>query len=232
MSNTHQILLKGEDGFSTALAAILIDDFGTEALTWASQTIIMELESMYQTELSVSSVDRLMTAVHLLTSNSFYTSLPDFNDLCNVLSWEPLTPGVFVPSDAASCAWGITEAMLISPPEDENQAFNEQTIGYISEVLKDEGILNPPDVLRIAKLGKSLESKIRYDFSDDPVMFEAIFQVEASKTEEINNFIKKRLRALALQLGSLKLRNGNVEDVVSKMLNALPEANQKSSPLL
>src|SRR4051812_21258144 len=102
MSNAiHQKLLQGDEAFATSLVALLLDDFGTEALAWAPKTIIMELETIYSVSISQSSVDRLMSAVHLLTSNSFYSLLPDFNDLCNVLSWEPVTPDVFVPADSA-----------------------------------------------------------------------------------------------------------------------------------
>lgn len=219
---THQLLLKSEEAFSTALVTMVLDDFGVEALTWAPQTIVMELETNYQTQISSANLDRLMAGIHLVTSNSFYVSLPDFNDLCNVLSWEPITPGVFIPADAASCAWGITEAMLLSPPDDLDNAFTDEIRAYVGAAVKEEGILSPPDVLRIADLDKEVERRVRYDFTDDPVMFEAIFTNEADKTKEINEFIKKRLRALVTQLSSLHLKNGSVEQIAEKMLKALP----------
>ena len=192
----------------------------------------MELEENNSTEVSHESFDRLMAGVALLTSNSFYNSLPDFNDLCNVLSWEPVTPGVFIPSDAASCAWGITEGILLSPPEDEDNAFTEEIRAYVGALIKQEGILVPPDVLRIANFDKSLLSKVRFDYSDDPEMFSGIYQVEEEKTQEINEFIKKRLRAMVMQIGALKLRNGNVEDIARKMLSALPQESAKGQPLV
>ncbi len=216
-------LLHTEDAFATTMVALLIDDFGTEALTWTPKTIIMELETIHGVVPKQGNIDRLMAAVYLLTSNSFYISLPDFNDICNILSGDLATPGMFQPADAAACAWGITEAMLLAPPDDEDEAFTEEIAAYVGEALSREGIINPPDVLRIAHYDKELQSKIHAEYSDDPIMFSAIYKSEQSKTDEINDYIKKRLQALVLQLDELPLKNGSTKQVVQLMLNSLPE---------
>ena len=215
--------LKKDDAYATTMVTILIDEFSTEALTWTPKTIIMELESMFGVIPKQGNIDRLMAGVHLMTTNSFYTSLPDFNDLCNVLSGDHPSPDVWQPTDAASCAWAITEAMLIAPPEDTDSAFTDDIRAYMGILLQKEGILNPPDVLRIAHYDKKADGKVRYDYEDDPEMFSAIYKTEQSKTEEINGFIKRKLKDLATQLLHIPLKSGSTEKIVELMLNSLPE---------
>lgn len=227
----HQQLLRGDDAFATTLVAIAVDHFGTEITTWTPATIVAEVETDFNVLMSHAAVDRLMAGVQLLTSNTFYTQVPDFNDLCNVLAWEPVTPGVLVPTDAASAAWGITEAMMLAPPDDMENAFSDQVKAFIGALVKEEGILNPPDVLRLAKVDKDLVSRVNYDYSDDPEMFGAINKVEEGKTNDINNFIKNRLRGLVMQLSSLRLKNGNVENIAEKMLANLEMEEQTASSM-
>lgn len=223
MDTTYQKLFRSEDSFATTLVVTLLDEFGPEVVQWLPETIIAEIGVDFHVMPIQGCIDRIMAGIHIITNSSFYTSLPDFNDLCNVLSGEISTPGTFVPADAASCAWGITEAMLIAPPDDLDNAFSEEIKAYVGQVVKSEGILTPPDVLRISHFDPSLPQKVRYDFSDDEVMFQAIFQTEQGKTEDINNFIKNRLRALIDQLSKLHLKQGNVGQLAEKMLRTLPE---------
>jgi hypothetical protein len=227
----HRALINGDSAFATTLAAILVDEFGTEAMSWTPKTIIMEMESVHGGKMSHSSIDRLMAAITVLTSNSFYASLPDFNDLCNVFSWEPITPGVFNPADAAECAWGITEVMLLSPADDDDP-FTEEIKAFVSATMKSEGIINPPDILKLSNFDKEMVSKVTMGFSDDPEMFDAIYAVEADKTKDINDFVKKRLRALVMQLSSLNLKNGSVEEIAKKLLSLLPAQEQRASNAL
>lgn len=226
----YQKLLKSNEAIATTLVTMLIDEFGTECLNWAPKTIIMEVEEHHHVTPIQGNIDRMMAGIHLLTSNSFFTSLPDFNDLCNILAGEPTQPGVFIPADAASCAWGITEAMLLSPPEDEEQVFTEDIRAFVGEVLSSEGIMTPPDVLRIAHFDKDLVRKVQGEYTDDPDMFTGIYKVEESKTSDINTFIQTRLRSLVQQLASMPLRNGNVSLIVDKMLRVLP-APEDDTPL-
>lgn len=219
---TYQELLLSDQAFTTTLVTMLVDIYGTECFSWAPETILLELESDLHVQPAPGNVDRMMAGKHLLTSNSFYTSLPDFNDLCSILSGEPLTAGVFVPADAASIAWGITEALFLSPPHDMNSAFTDDIRAFIGEVVKDEGIITPPDVLRIAKIDKDLMKQINYDFSEDVDIFSGIFQNEKEKTDNINHFVKMRLRSLIFQLSELPLKHGSAVELAEKMLQQLP----------
>lgn len=214
---------QNQDAMGLPLLTMFIDHFGTEALDWSPATILMEIKDDFGVECSRDNFDKLMAAIQVLTSNRFYVSLPDFCKIALSLSDEP--DGVL--PDAGDCAWGITEALLINPP-DANNTFTEEIKGYIGKVLDDEGILNPPDVLRIGLRDKGeMLSKISYDFSDDPEMFQAISQTELDRANNINQMVRLRTRKMLSQLAALPLSEkaaANASKIVNKLLKNLEQA--------
>lgn len=217
--------------FATSLIILFIDSYGTEALTWDPATIEMEIKQDSGVDLSLDNFDRLLTAISLLNSNRFYQSPVDFSRACVVLSGHHVPTDQMILPDAGDLAWGLTEGMLICPPEDDDsKPFTAEILGLVGEVLKDEGILNPPDILRIGLRDKNLMANVSYDFSDDPEMFSAINKEEQSKTDDINKLVRGRLRSLILQMQKLPLRNGNVEAVAKKLLAGLPKSEEMPLP--
>ena len=215
-----------QNSFATTLLTLFLDAYGTEALQWDPLTIQTEIEQDFDVKLSRSVFDRLMAGIAVLSTDSFFQSLPDFINLCNVLSGSLFDPSVFDPADAAECAWGMTEALMISPPDDDDQEpFAQEIVDYISEALKNEGILTPPDILRVGLRGDyaGMADKVKYDFSDDPEMFQAIFETEKAKTDDINAVIKERLSLMVGQLEGIPLDNGDSSEVVRKLAASLPK---------
>jgi len=219
---TLQDAWTGKGTFATTLLLMFVDAYGTEGFTWAEQTIRMEIEDDFEVKLPQANFDRLMAAVAILTTEDFYKSLPDFIQLCNILSGSPYDPRQWDPADATEVAWGITEAVLIEPP-DEDEPFTEEIRAYIGKVLDDEGIMEPPDILRLAsrETAADISNRIQADFTDDPTMFTAIYEFEAAKTDDINGSLLRALTSLASQLEALPLKDGNTEEVVQRMLRTL-----------
>lgn len=214
-----------ETAFATTLVTLLIDIYGTEALYWTPEMLRTETEQDFGFSWDDTLFDRLMAGIVLLVTDRFYKSLPDFVELCNILAGEAMQPGVFAPADVSECAWGITEALLLAPPEeDDPEPFTEDIRGYVGEMLKLEGILSPPDILRIGMHDPSMRDRVRYSFSDDPEMFTAIYQVEQGKTDEINGLMKARVATLLDQLEVLPLTNGDAARIAEQMKNKLSAA--------
>lgn len=217
-----------EQSFATTLLVMFIEAYGTkeqelnEVLNWDPITIQMEVEQDFGVDLPIGNYERLMTAISLLTTNTFFSSPPDFTRACVVLSGHTPYRDLMILPDAADIAWGVTEGLLINPPDekDENPFISEIT-AFIGQVLDSEGIINPPDILRIATRDRSLLERVNYDFSDDPEMFSAINKMEADKSDSINFVIKGRLRALLSQLSKLPLHHGNTEKVVGQLLQRM-----------
>jgi hypothetical protein len=202
--------------FSTTMLSIMLDTYGSEFIQWAPATILLETEQDFNFKWNTGQFDRLMAGVAVLTTDSFYNSLPDFIELCNILSGSPATPDSFDPADASECAWGITEAMLLAPPSSD-APFSEEICAYIGKVVDMEGIIVPPDVLKIGLSDEDKKVKVHNDYSDDPDMFTAIWEVESGKTDDINAFVFARLQALLQQLTALRLVNGSTEELVAKI---------------
>jgi hypothetical protein len=214
-SNSTKQLLSNPDTFATTLVAILIDQYGTEALTWSPETIRLELHDDFQVQVPQVCIDKIMAAICILTTNDFYKSLPRFIQLCNVLADDTFNPLVFDPADSFEMAWAITEAMLLSPPE-EDEPFTEEIRFYIGHMLTEEGVVNPPDVLRIAIQDVTIEDPLAGD-TEDPAMYAAFYESQRSKSAEISAMLKRQIDELFAELQALDLRNGNTGDLLSRM---------------
>jgi hypothetical protein len=218
------------NSFATTLVTAVVDLYGTEAFSWAPEVLLMELEDDLGAPLDPLLFDRLMAGIFLIMNDRFYKSLPDFIELCLVMSGASFDPSVFQPADSDDCAWGITEALLLAPP-DEEEPFTNEIRSYIGYVTQMEGIITPPDILRIAMRDEDTLGKVQAGFSDDPELSQAIWSVEASKTEDINSLVKERLQLLVQQLANLRLKHGNTTDVAKKLLNNLKSRPAGGSPL-
>lgn len=218
--NLMQEAWLSRETFASVLLTLFLDRFGTEALEWDPATITLEVEEEFNVDLPQLSLDKLIVAIQILTTDRFFKSLPDFVDFCNVLCGTPYRPDMWDPADAEEVAWGITEALLISPPDDDdNEPFTNEVRAYIGSVLDSEGIINPPDILRVALRAARVSPTIE-DFSDDPAMFSAVYDLEAGKTEDINNSVRLKTDLLVAQLAALNLQNGNTQQVVELLRNA------------
>jgi hypothetical protein len=212
---------KSPHTFGIVLLTAFLDRFGVEALQWDPATIVMEIEEEFSVDLPQHAIDKLMVAINILTSDSFYNNLPDFITFCNILSGDTYRPDMFDPADSSEIAWGITEALLIAPPEDdEDGPFNDEIRGYIGSVLDSEGIINAPDVLQIA-IRRANVSDAANQFSDDPLMFNAIYDTEAGKSAEIDNTLRQKAVMLIEQLQALQLVNGSTAAVVQTLSKSL-----------
>ena len=217
MATIAQEAWKSRETFASVLLTLFLDKFGIEALDWDPATITLEIEEEFDVELPQLALDKLLVAIQILTTDKFFKSLPDFVTFCNVLGGDTYRPDMWDPADAEEVAWGITEALLISPPEDDDpEPFTDEVRGYIGAALDSEGIINAPDILRIALRAARVSPSIT-DFSDDPTMFNAVYDLEAGKTEDINQSIRLKTDLLIKQMAALDLKNGNTEYVV-KML--------------
>lgn len=220
-NQTIRRLLADSDTFATTLLVIAVDVYGLDAVAgsgqWAPETLISELQEDFDIEIPRVNQDKLMAAINLVTSDDFYQRPAKFVQLCNVLAGSELDDSIDL-ADAMECAWGLTEAVLISPPEDLENPFNPEIYYYLGRVLDAEGIKEPPDLLRLAI--RDTESG-GADYSDmdveDPEMFAAEYSVQANKSKEISDMLEEQLLELFQQLQQLPLRTGNTKELLSRV---------------
>lgn len=235
-------LASSPDTYGTTMLAIAIKALGpdfmpseaTEEL-WDPQTILMELSGFLRTPVNPTAFNRMMAAIAVVTTDYVFKSLPDFIQIVSGLTGGT-PPGVVSLPDAFDVTWGITESVLLWPPDaKDTEPFVDEIVDYIGAVLKREGIINPPDVLRLGLRDDTskLLDKIHAEFTDDPAMFNAIFDMEKNKTHEIEDDLRFNLQQLASQLAIVD--NAAFGESVSSLLHALDAqevSNDQLRPIL
>ena len=230
-NSTLQLIIGNPDTYATTLLAIFVDLFGFDpkdekalqkALNWHPTTKRMEMEEEIGATMAVINGQKLNVACDLITSDSFFSREDVFVQYCNILSGTPLAVGMFDPADVDECAWGITEALLLAQPDDD-EPFAEEILWYIGKVLDDEGIKSPPDVLRIAK------REHKPDFSDmsisDPNMFRAEFKVQSDEAAEVEKILRLKLLELLYELEQTPFKNGDAMDLRKRIGQGLRQSS-------
>lgn len=215
-------LLLSEDSFATVLFLIVMDQYGQEALEWAPETIRMELEQDFHLSLPRISLDKIMAAIGIVTTNYFYKDLPKFIQICNILSGDDFDPTEFDPADSSEIMQGVTEAILLWPPEDTpEESFSEEIQEYVRQVLQTEGVITPLSVLDwVTKGAQNIDSS----WADDPEMYSAIYDSQQGKKSELEEEYYDNMQELKMQLKILPLKTGSKEGLVEsieKILNVL-----------
>ena len=175
----------------------------------------MQITADFNVQLPKENFDKLMAGTQILTTDYFYSKLPEFIQLCNIFSGDDFDPTVFDPADSFEMAWAMTEVMMLDPPETRNP-FSEEICAYIGEVLKEEGFITAPDVLKIG-LKEDLSAQVASDFADDPEMFQAITETQTGKADEIEQALAENLKMLWIQLNAIPLKHGDTADLLKRL---------------
>lgn len=207
--------LLSEDTYTTVLTVMVADLYGTECFQWSPETIRRELEQDFQLKLPKVTLDKIMTGIALVTTNYFYKDVTKFIEICNIISGDDFQPDEFDPADAKEIMLGITEALLLWPPDEdaEDTEFSAEIREYIRQVLKEEGILKPFDVLKLA-FEDDEAVIVDSEYSDDPEMYSAIYEMQQSKENELKAVLLENIAALATQLRLLPIANGSAESLI------------------
>ena len=210
-------LLLAEEAFASPLFLIVMDKYGEEALQWAPETIRRELEDDFQLELPKESLDKIMAAISVVTTNFFYKDVTKFIEICNIFAGDDFQPDEFDPADADEILLGITEALFLWPPDDNAESeFSEEIREYISQVLNEEGVVKPFDVLKLALDGDQ-SAKVDAEYADDPEMYSAIYESQNARTDEMQAIYLENIGALIQQLSLLRLKQGTTEAAVQQL---------------
>jgi hypothetical protein len=168
-----------------------------------------------------------MAAITIVTTNFFYKDVRRFIELCNILSGDDFQPDEFDPADAGEILWGVTEAMILWPPDDDpdDTEFSPEIQTYIGQVLDLEGIEDPPDLLRLGLTGDAGRN-IDSNFADDPEMYSAVWDVQRGKSDELKQMVMDNLRQMAFQIQVLPLDAGEKSrllEQIKEVAGMLPE---------
>lgn len=218
---------------ATTMLVWALDRVGPKLLTEEEdpETVRMECSLHLGRSLPNLSFDRLMAALHIVTTDSFETSVPDFVELCNVLSGSAFDPTVFDPAEPDECAWGVAEALLLSPDADPDKPFLSPEIeAYIAETLKAYGFTTVPTVLASSAVKEAVQ-KASDDLSaivaEDPEQFEATWSERHNKADTVDVSVRHTLQELLRQLEGLHLVNGNSKDLISRLQHEMKSTHRR-----
>lgn len=218
------------DVYATTMLVWAMDRIGPEVVTgdWHPSTVREECNDALGRPVPQHSFDRLMAAITILTTDSFGTSVPDFINLCNVLSGSPFDPGVFDPADPDECAWGVTEAIMLSPPEPGESLLSPEVEAYVVETLKAYGYLTAPAALSDVD-GQLEESRgtTASAAADDPATFEAVWSRRGDKAAATDRAVSEATISLFRQLESLHLKNGDTKNLINRLAAEFGRSNKK-----
>jgi len=203
-------LVQSDDVWGTTLLVLSLDMLGPECLQWLPQSLNLELMDRLGYQIPSNNLDKLLAAREILVADDFYRRLPFFLTYANALAGDGMPLGQIVPATAAECAWAVLEATLLSPPESESEGFSEEILAYIGQVLREEGFVRPPGILRTAIMVEP-----HFDYGnlspEDSEMFAAAFQDAEQRVQELDEQLKEDLQSLIDQLRSLPLANGSTK---------------------
>lgn len=206
-------MLTDPHAYATTLLAAALDILGPEALTWAPETLLLELKQETSIELPPLNADKLMASLSILTSNDFYASLPDFIAIGEALNGNGYNPVVQTLLDVEEAAWAITEAALLDPETAAEGALDEEIPFYLGAILADEGYVSPPRPLRAAQGMKDPMN----EFADDPDMYSMLYGAQRDQGRELEQWVVDNVQALFDQLERLPLRNGDSKNLRDRL---------------
>ncbi len=226
----QRALLLNDESYAVTLFLLVIDVYGSEMLPgadqdgWSAETIKTQLQMDFGLQLPKENLDKIMAAISVVTTNFFWKDVRRFIELCNIFSGDDFQPDEFDPADAAEILWGITEASVLWPPNEDpdDTEFSPEIRAYIEQVLKVEGIADPPDVLRLGLTGTAGQ-EIDDTFSDDPEMFNAVWDAQRAKTEELKSMVIENLKEMYFQIQLLPLQNGEKDGVLKQIQEVIGE---------
>lgn len=216
---SKQAALLSNEAYGTTMLVILFDTFGSEFLSWETETIEMEIKRVFGALPSDDSLDRLYAAISMLTTNLFFISLEGFNTSCLTLNFKRIYSDTFIPANLEDIMWGITEAKLIlgaDADNDKNNEFSRDIRLYVGKVLEDAGILDPPTLLDFAELTKlGPDADLLADLPELGGLFEA---EQADSKATIEHRTLQKVNDLLNQIGSLKLENSDLSEYKKMMV--------------
>ena len=208
-------LLRNPEAFATTLFLLVVDRFGLECLEWLPTSLALECRDVWQVDVPEENIGKIMAAINVATSDAFYTHVATFINVCNALyGYTDFTS--FDPADSEEILMGVTEALLIWPPDSKDNVFSPEIQAYIKHVLQSDGNLKPIGILQ-SILGSEGIGSFGADFGDDPVMFSAVYDSQQTRHTALQASYYESVNELMTELGSLSLHNGETKEVIAQL---------------
>lgn len=218
-----QAVFNNADALATPLTLQTLDLYGMEAMEWHPATLTMQLQGDYEVKLSDAQLSRIYAGFTCITTDFFYQDVSKFIELCRVFAGHDFDLEVFSPAYLDEVIVATIEAYLLGPP-DKKFPFHPEISGYVEHMMQVEGAMTPVFTLR--EFFENPPEFFPGEWDDDPEMFQSVYHVQKSKTQELLNIARDHLVLLLEQIRPLPLKNGSTDLVVQKLeksISTLPK---------
>ena len=232
-NNPHRIdihefkkLVLSRDSFATPLFAGAIAMFGQDMLPhtyedgeeqpgWSAETLLLELEDLLNCNVPQVTLDKIMAAVVITTTDRFYTVTEDFIAIANVLRGSVFDPTVFDPATVEECAWAVAEAALLWP--DAELTFSTGIQTYIKTTLEYEGFQQVPQSLSAIVPPSAVEIDPGV-FDGDEIAYAGVYEHHQTLANDVDDMVRDAFSRLDAQLKSLKIPGVMSENYIAETL--------------
>jgi hypothetical protein len=190
---------------ATGLLALVLDNYGTEALDWSFETLRAELEEDFNAYIPEVNADKLQAIFCALGTDQFYRDVVVFHHICSALDNEDVN---FEHMEAAlpeAMAWAVFEVAALDGQG--APRFTPEVCRYIGACLAAHGLHVAPETLRMADFPDGSDLSAAASLGDDPVLFNGFNDKNRSDAREIDSFVQEKFQTVMSQLESLPLQN-------------------------
>jgi len=195
---------------ATVLLVLLIDWWGMDWFEWEPDTLREELKDEFNAHVPQLSIDKLWALVTYLTTDQFFTQLPVFIAICNVLSDTEADFETFDPATTEELLWALAELNMLEPIN--TSKFSEDIKLYVGMQLREDSVLTKPKLLEWAESPPDTEERLD-KFQDDPVFFNAIWDKQKGDDQAMMQRVGTRLFGMVQALKGLPLVSGTTDEL-------------------
>ena len=209
-------ILKDPEIFATTALALLFNEFGTEVTEWDPDSFEMEIKDAFGIDAEDALMDRLMAAISVLASNSFFVDVNAFTAVCNSLNRGVVMSDAWVPADLDDVLWGITEVMFLMGEHYSTDDFSHDVKRYVGVLLKQEGIKKVPSVLSFAEMDEDL-TEVYDAYDGDATMEQAFWDKQQEEKDSLESDNVDKMDMYIAQLATLPIQSPWIESLKNKV---------------
>jgi hypothetical protein len=203
---------------ATSLLALVIDQYGTEALEWDFDTLRMELADDFNVDLPQDNADKLQAIMTALTTDTYYRDYLVFHHVCTSLDGDGADFQSSELTTPHAMGWAVFEVAVNDGKE--HPAFTDEVKRYMGACLAAYGVHVSPKILAMADFPPGVDLSSATSLSDDPVLFNGFNDKNRSDADDVDKYVQERFELLLEQLQTLPIQNRDAESF-NKMLDKL-----------
>ena len=202
--------------YTTSVMSILLDRWGAlDFIEWDPLTINLQLRDEFGIEANETLMDKIGAASALFSTNTFFIDFETFNSVSNVLNLGVTSSSLMLPADLDDALWACTEAKLLLGDLYDDSAYSHDVARYVGFLLTQDGVRNPPPILRFAEYDERGDANTRENTQDEAIHL-AYWRGQQEDREMLDQRNRERLADLFDQIAELPIKGMNKQWITEK----------------